>query len=102
MKKAVWIALSVAVAVAFVAPAVRAADDEDGYDSKDFSKSHLKRHWFQPFCDYPWTRTLCFERERKAPHRTLKFYCAPVTTHLFYPELYPHSYVAGGTINVDY
>ncbi len=119
MKRAGRIALAVAAAFALLAPAARADHDEDkeGYDHKDFSRSHLHKHFFHAVCDYPWTRcyelgrhgkakdsTCCgeFERWRKPPHRTLEFFCAPVTTRLHYPELYPRNWHAGGTINVDY
>src|SRR5436190_24287144 len=72
------------------------------YTHTDYSESYLESHWYQPLCDYPWTRKLIQSREdRMAPHPSLQFYCVPVTTHLYYPELYPRNWHAGGVYEVS-
>jgi hypothetical protein len=76
--------------------------NEKGFPHKDYSEDSLRLGYFMPICDYPWARTLRFERFRHAPDRTLEYFCPPVSTHLYYPELYPRSYVAGGSLNIDY
>jgi hypothetical protein len=90
-------------------PSGKYEPDEDLlYTQVDYSESHLESDWFMPFCDYPWMRIYPwnerhgFVRPRRPPHPTLEFHCVPLTTHLLYPELYPRSYHAGGTVNVDY
>ena len=83
-------------------------DEDLLYTNVDYSKSHLESDWFMPFCDfpwmhvYPWKERYGFVRERRPPHRTLEFFCVPVTTHLLYPELYPRQYHVGGAVNVDW
>jgi hypothetical protein len=74
------------------------------YTNRDYSDSSLYADWFMPLCDYPWTRTYTFERFRRPEPMgtTLDFFCPPVTTHLYYPELYPRQRPAGGTLNVDW
>jgi hypothetical protein len=73
-----------------------------GFGHKDYADDSLRLGYFDPICDYPWARTLRFERFRMAPDRSLEFFCPPLSTHLYYPELYPRSYVAGGSMNIDY
>jgi hypothetical protein len=76
---------------------------EEVYTHTDYSESSLESHWYQPLCDYPWTRKYIQSREdRMAPHPSLEFYCVPVTTHLYYPELYPDSGHAGMAYHVEY
>jgi hypothetical protein len=83
-------------------------DEDLLYTNVDYSKSYLESDWYMPLCDfpwmhvYPWHERYGFERERRPPHRTLEFFCVPVTTHLLYPELYPRQYHVGGTVNVDW
>jgi hypothetical protein len=86
------------------APPKGASAEELLYTNLDYSESHLQSHFFKPVCDYPWTRRFPPRRmdHREPPHPTLEFFCPPVTTYLYYPELYPRSYHAGGTLNVDY
>src|SRR5438105_9200185 len=73
------------------------------YTHTDYSESYLESHWYQPLCDYPWTRKYIQSRQdRMAPHPSLQFYCVPVTTHLYYPELYPDSLHAGMAYQLEY
>jgi hypothetical protein len=90
---------------------MKSVKGEEVYSHTDFSESSLESHWYQPLCDYPWTRDCIGMSEdsyfdtrqgRMAPHPSLEFYCVPVTTHLCYPELYPDSWHAGMAYHVEY
>jgi len=72
------------------------------YTHVDYSESHLEGNWYRPLCDYSWTRNLLqTPEERMAPNRSLEFYCVPVTTHLYYPMLYPYEPHAGALYVVN-
>ena len=79
------------------------ASEDVVYTHTDYSESYLESHWYQPLCDYPWTRKyIQSPADRMAPHPSLQFYCVPVTTHLYYPELYPDSHHAGLAYQLEY